>query len=179
MADLHFQKLAAILSWGVKQGWIDINPCTLVERLHHGSRLDEVWAWEDEGTFLAGARQDLVEGYLTGVWTGLREGDCVDLRWSQYDGEYIRRELEKRARPGAPPKRAMIPVGGPFKPILDAMERRDDLDPAHPSDRRKKSFSIRRANHGQAGTASTLPSTGSASGSASKAARSIICAGLR
>src|SRR5260370_24585401 len=41
MADLHLQKLAAILSWGVKQGWIDINPCTAIERLHHGSRLDK------------------------------------------------------------------------------------------------------------------------------------------
>jgi integrase len=124
MADLHLQKLAAILAWAVKQGWIDANPCTLVERLHEGSRLDKVWTWEQEATFIAEARPDLVEAYLEAVWTGFRGGDCVDVRVSEYDGKFIRRELEKRPRPGKPRKRVTIPVGGPFKPIFDAMVMR-------------------------------------------------------
>jgi integrase len=140
MADLHMEKLAAILSWGVEQGWIDHNPCTRVKHLHHGSRLDKVWSWEQEAIFLADARPDLVEGYLEGVWTGLREGDCVALRWCEYDGTFIRHELEKRARPDAPRKRVTIPAGGPFKPILDAMEERADLNPSDPADRARKTI---------------------------------------
>lgn len=124
MADVHFEKLAAILAWGVKSGLIDANPCTLVGSLNDSSRLDKVWSWDQESTFLADARPDLVEAYIEAVWTGFRRGDCVDLRVSEYDGEFIRRELLKRSRPGKPRKRVMIPVGGPFKPILDAMVRR-------------------------------------------------------
>jgi hypothetical protein len=51
-----------------------------VERLHHGSRLDKVWTWEQEATFLAGGRPDLVEAYLEAVWTGFRGGDCIGAR---------------------------------------------------------------------------------------------------
>jgi integrase len=123
-ADIHVQKFAAILSRTKKDGWIDVNPLTEIEPLHHGSRLDKVWSFEDEATFLAEGRPDLVDAYIAAVWTGFREGDCVDLRVSEYDGQFIRRELQKRSRPGKPRKRVMILVVGPFKPILDAMVER-------------------------------------------------------
>jgi integrase len=147
MADIHLEKLAAILSWGVKNGLIDFNPCTGIEKLHDGSRLDKVWSWEQEGTFLAEARPDLVEAFLLGIWTGFREGDCIDLRLSNYDGKFIRRELLKRPRPNKPRKPVMFPVGGPFKPVLDAMVRRTGLDGADPEAR--ASTKILRNSEGQ------------------------------
>lgn len=124
VADQHMQKFAAILNQSFKVGWIDLNLCDEIGQLQHSSRLDKVWSWEQEALFLAEARPDLVEAYLIAVWTALREGDCVDIRVAQYDGECIRRELEKRARPDTPPTHIMMPVKGPLKPIFDAMVRR-------------------------------------------------------
>lgn len=124
VADQHMQKFAAILNQSFKVGWIDLNPCDEIGQLQHSSRLDKVWSWEQEALFLAEARPDLVEAYLIAVWTALREGDCVDIRVAQYDGECIRRELEKRARPDTPPTHITMPVKGPLKPIFDAMVRR-------------------------------------------------------
>lgn len=124
VADQHMQKFAAILNQTFKDGWIDLNPCDEIGQLQHSSRLDKVWSWEQEALFLAEARPDLVEAYLVAVWTALREGDCVDIRVAQYDGEFIRRELEKRARPDSPPTQVTLPVKGPLKPIFDAMVRR-------------------------------------------------------
>lgn len=147
VADQHLQKFAAILNVSFKVGWINVNPCALMEQLNHSSRLDKVWSWEQEALFLAEARPDLVEAYLLGVWTALREGDCVDLRVSQHltgvealrrvfprelSGSFICRELEKRARPDAPARHAMVPVVGPFKPIFEAMVRRTGVADADP-----------------------------------------------
>jgi hypothetical protein len=56
----------------------------------------------------------------------------VDLRVSEYDSEFIRRELEKRARANATRKRVQIPVGSPLKPVLDAMVRRTGVADADP-----------------------------------------------
>jgi hypothetical protein len=150
VADQHMQKFGAILNQSFKVGWIDLNPCALVGQLNYSSRLDKVWSWEQEAVFLAEGRPDLVEAYLVGVWTALREGDCVDLRVSQHvtrfealggafsqelSGGFICRELEKRARPDAPPRHAMIPVVGPFKPIFEAMVRRTGVVDADPQTR--------------------------------------------
>src|SRR5260370_31429679 len=145
MADLHVEKFAAILNWGC-EGWIDVNPCAGIERLHESSRLDKVWSWEQEAIFLAGkpeldkppARPDLIEAYLLAVWLGLREGDLVSLLASEYDGEKVRRELQKRARRRGrprPPKRVTIPVGGPVKPVIGGMKGRLGLDVADVSER--------------------------------------------
>ena len=148
MADLHVKKFSAILNWGGDDG-ADANPCAGIEPLYEGSRLDKVWSWEKEALFLGGnpeldqppARPDLIEAYLLAVWLGFREGDLVGLLASEYDGEKVRRELQKRVRRGRrarPPKRVAVPAGGPAKPILDAMKRRLGLDVADVSERARK-----------------------------------------
>jgi integrase len=124
------QKFAAILNESFKVGWLDLNPCDKIGQLQHSSRLEKVWSWDQEALFLAEARPDLVEAYLVAVWTALREGDCVDIRVAQYDGEFIRRALEKRPRPDSPHTHVTLPVKGPLKPIFDGMVTRTGVPDA-------------------------------------------------
>lgn len=138
MADHHFQKLAAILNWAFKAGWIDVHPLKEVEPLHHGSRLDKVWSWGQEATWITEARLDLVEAYLIDVWLGARGGDLIALMWCDFDGYFVRYEAEKRPRPNALRKRLMVPAGGPLKLILSVMERRAGLEGVPPNDIRRQ-----------------------------------------
>lgn len=139
MADIHLQKLAAILNWAFKAGWIDAHPLKEVEPLHQrGSRLDKIWSWEQEATLLTEGRRDLVEAYLVDVWVGARGGDLISFWWSDFDGDFLRYEAEKRPRPGARRKRLMTPVGGPLKLVLSAMEKRAGLEGVPLSDIRRQ-----------------------------------------
>ncbi|WP_431197383.1 hypothetical protein, partial [Streptococcus pneumoniae] len=57
--------------------------------------------------------------------TGQREGDLIRLRWSDYDGTYIRLTQRKTIRHGkvAKAKRVTIPVSPVLKTYLDSMKR--------------------------------------------------------
>jgi integrase len=127
-ADYWWSVLSRILSWGIENGPIDVNPCVRGGRLHcSGSRIVIIWSAEQEATFLAEAKERFRLALLLGIWTGQREGDLVRLTWSAYDGRCIRLEQRKSKlhsrRRGKPGKRVVIPVVGPLKATLDAAKR--------------------------------------------------------
>jgi integrase len=63
---------------------------------------------------------------MLALWTGQREGDLLKLKWSDYDGKYIRLIQSKTIRHGkkGKAKRVTIPVSGPLKTYLDASKKR-------------------------------------------------------
>lgn len=116
-ADYAWTVLARILSWSVKRGLIEVNPCERGGRLYRGTRAEKVWSAADEAAFLAKAPPHLHLALILALWTGQRQGDLLRLTWHAYDGARIRLQQSKT---GA---RVVIPVGAPLKAALDAAER--------------------------------------------------------
>jgi integrase len=119
-ADYAWTVLARILSWAKNRGKISINPCERGGRLYNGTRVDFVWALDDEGAFLKHAPVHLHLPLLLALWTGQREGDLLRLTWSSYDGTHIRLKQSKSMRRGARcVVHVIVPVGAPLKAALD------------------------------------------------------------
>lgn len=116
-ADYAWTVLARILSWSVKRGLIEVNPCEKGGRLYRGTRAEKVWSEADEAAFLAKAPPHLHLALILALWTGQRQGDLLRLTWHAYDGTRIRLQQSKT---GA---RVVIPVGSPLKAALDVAVR--------------------------------------------------------
>ncbi|CUU16246.1 Integrase CDS [Bradyrhizobium sp.] len=126
-ADYAWTVLARILSVAKDRGRISVNPCERGGRLYEsGDRLDNVWSETSIGLMMETASKPLIDAMMLALWTGQREGDLLKLKWSDYDGKYIRLMQSKTIRHGkkSKAKRVTIPVSRPFKAYLDAMPKR-------------------------------------------------------
>lgn len=117
-ADYAWQVLARILSWAVPLGKVPANPCEKGGRVYRGNRSENVWSVDDELLFLTKAPVHLHLALMLALWTGQPQGDLLRLKWAAYDGSKIRL---RQSKTGA---RVVIPVGGPLKAALDAIENR-------------------------------------------------------
>ncbi len=117
-ADYGWQVLARILSWAHGRGLVISNPCEKGGRLYRGTRAENVWTDADEAAFLASAPSHLHLPLLLALWTGQRQGDLLNLAWTQYDGERI------RLRQGKTGTRVVIPVGAPLKAALETARKK-------------------------------------------------------
>jgi integrase len=115
-ADYAFTVLARVLSWSLKRGLIDANPCEKPGRIYRGTRIEKVWTDDDERAFLLIAQRQFHLPLQIALWTGQRQGDILALTWRQYDGEKIRLQQGKT---GA---RVAIPVGQQLAAILDKLK---------------------------------------------------------
>lgn len=113
-ADYAYAVLARVLSWANNRGLVQLNPCERPGRLYRSTRSTKVWTADDEQRFYEHAPPHLHLPLLMALWTGQRQGDLLALRWSAYDGEYIRLTQQKTK------VRVQIPVGKPLKAALDA-----------------------------------------------------------
>ena len=116
-ADYAWTVLAIILATAKDRGKISVNPCERGGRLYNGTRVDCVWAVDDEKAFFEFAPKHLHLPLLLALWSGQRQGDLLRLTWKAYDGQRIRL---RQSKTGA---RVQIPVGAPLKVALDAAER--------------------------------------------------------
>jgi integrase len=116
-ADYAWTVLARALSWAVKRGLIDDNPCEKGGRLYTGTRADCVWTEADVAAMEAAASPQIRLALTLALWTGQRQGDLLALTWAAYDGQYI------RLRQGKTGVRVVIPVGAPLRIALDATKR--------------------------------------------------------
>jgi integrase len=91
-----------------------------------GDRLEKVWGESAIQQMIETASTPLVDAMMLALWTGQREGDLLKLKWSDYDGKYIRLIQSKTIRHGkkGKAKRVTIPVSGPLKTYLDASKKR-------------------------------------------------------
>jgi integrase len=118
-ADYWWQVNARVLSWALDRGLIEANPMLKGGRLYKGTRVDKIWTLDDEAAFLASAQPYLQLALILALWTGQRQGDLLNLSWTQYDGKVIRLQQSKTKA------RVTIPVGKPLKLRLDAVNGRD------------------------------------------------------
>ncbi|EAQ29842.1 putative integrase [Erythrobacter sp. NAP1] len=114
-ADYAYAVLARVLSWASNRGFAPLNPCERPGRLYRSTRSTKVWTAEDEQRFYKHAPRHLHLPLLMALWTGQRQGDLLALRWSAYDGQYLRLTQQKTK------VRVQIPAGKPLKAELDAL----------------------------------------------------------
>lgn len=113
-ADHSMTVLARIVSWGCDRGIIGANHCRRAGRLYKGSRSENVWTVEHERAFYEKAPSHLHLALKLGVWTGQRQRDLLELRWSQFDGTHIRFKQQKTG--------AYVPVPA-ATPLREALEQ--------------------------------------------------------
>ena len=116
-ADYAYGTLARILSWAVKRGHIERNPCAEGGKLYSGSRVEKVWSDEDVARFLAVAPALFRLPMLLAINTGQRRGDLRRLPWSAYDSKVIKLRQRKT---GAV---VSVPVSDELKAVPDAAPR--------------------------------------------------------
>lgn len=115
-ADYAYAVLARVLSWSLKMGLIDANPCEKPGRLYKGTRVEKVWSDDDEKAFLLAALKQFHLPLQIALWTGQRQGDILDLTWRNYVGGRI------TLRQGKTGARVAIPVGQQLAAILDNLK---------------------------------------------------------
>lgn len=116
-ADYAWTTLARVLSVAKDRGRITVNPCERGGRLYEAERTDKIWTEVDIGLLLSVAPARIEAATILALWTGQRQGDLLRLPWSAYDGKHI------RLRQGKGGRRLKIPVGGPLRSHLNAMQR--------------------------------------------------------
>jgi len=80
--------LSLVCSFGVRRRRMLLNPAIGVERLPTQPRR-AVWSFDDQNRFLAVADGTMRLAFLLGLYTAQRQGDCLAMRWDQYDGQRI------------------------------------------------------------------------------------------
>ncbi len=120
-ADYAWSTLSRILSFGKDRGLIASNPCEGGGRLYSADRTDKLWRDGDVTAFLANASHELALAMMLALWTGQRQGDLLRLPWSAYDGRHIRLCQSKTGR------RVIVPVGEPWRILLDRTVRRSPV----------------------------------------------------
>ncbi len=120
-ADYAWTVLQRVFSVAKDRGQIGTNPCERGGRLYEADRNDKLWTDDHVQRFKDRAPAHLYPALMLALWTGQRQGDLLALRWSSYDGSFIRLRQSKGGR------RVRIPVGAPLKAVLDALPRTADM----------------------------------------------------
>jgi integrase len=101
-----------ILSFGYDRGLCAYNHAGSIRHLPKSVPVSR-WTEEECKTFLDTAPPHLRIGFLLALYTGQRRSDLARMKWSQYDGSYIRIIQQKTKRP------LKIPVHALLKEALD------------------------------------------------------------
>jgi integrase len=83
--------LGRVLSWAVACGWLEKNPCAGVKLPHAGTKVNRTILTPGQTISIA---SKLSEPYSTLVLfmaiTGLRIGEAIAIKWSDFDGDVLR-----------------------------------------------------------------------------------------
>lgn len=114
-ANAFVAVMGALFRFAVEREYIEISPIRNIKRLAGG----EYQPWPDEAieAFLKKAQPEMALALKVGLYTGQRLGDCLAMRWSDYDGNGIAVRQEKT---GA---QLFIPVHAELKAALDKARR--------------------------------------------------------
>ncbi|HEX3664826.1 MAG TPA: tyrosine-type recombinase/integrase [Rhizomicrobium sp.] len=94
-ADNRLTVLSAVFSYARSKGRIARNPLDGFERLYFSDRSELIWTEPDIRKFMDGAPIELQRALILAIHTGQRYGDLIRLRWSDYDGNYLRLKQRK------------------------------------------------------------------------------------
>lgn len=94
-ADMGKQVLSALLSYAVEEGKLQNNPCFGISNLYKNDRADIIWTQDDIDAFLPHASKEIAFALRLALLSGMRQGDLLDLKWSEVEELAIVRKTGK------------------------------------------------------------------------------------
>ncbi|MCP4108308.1 MAG: tyrosine-type recombinase/integrase, partial [Desulfobacteraceae bacterium] len=93
------------------------NPATGIKNIWNGSRKNNIWTPTQIEILRQKAPEPIIRAMLLAFYTGQRQGDLLRLKWSDYDGIYIRIKQSKGG------KRVKVKVHTNLKICLDNLDK--------------------------------------------------------
>lgn len=84
-----------VLNFAVDEEYIDKNPLVLFRKILIGTRRDIIWSDAQIASVLRFAPRHIARVLMLALWTGQRQADLLSLKWTSYDGYYIRLQQQK------------------------------------------------------------------------------------
>jgi integrase len=78
-------RLGALFSFGARHGYLDKNPCELIEQMPVVDRPPEIFTVDELSSLLAHASEDVLPLIATGAFAGIRTTELVRLEWKDID----------------------------------------------------------------------------------------------
>ena len=106
VANKTLATLSILFSYAIERGYADQNPVRNVKKIKRPKnmpRKNRAWTMDEFDVVFTNAQVSLRLPLLIARWTGLRQGDVLRLKNSDYDGEAIRCITKKRDEPVAIP----------------------------------------------------------------------------
>lgn len=120
-ADRTMAVFRAVLNFAVNEEYLLRNPLSGIGTVHKATRRDIIWSDEQIATFLALAPRHISRIMLLALWTGQRQSDLLSLKWSNYDGRYIRLQQQKMGR-GRAGRHVKVLVSHELREVLAEIE---------------------------------------------------------
>lgn len=92
-ANLAMRVASIVFSFGLDMDYVQFNPASRIKMLPIGSHTK--WEVSEVRQVIALHDRKISTAVALAWYTGQREGDILNMRWSDYDGEYIRVVQEK------------------------------------------------------------------------------------
>jgi integrase len=119
----RLQVLQALLAHAVRVGELESNPAAKL-RLSANAPRRTYWTDADVDRFLAASPPPSIRlALMLGLWTGQRQADVLNLRWSDIADGWITLEQRKTRRAGRAAKRVAIPISETLAAELAKVER--------------------------------------------------------
>ena len=116
-ADSLLNSFKRVLSHALENEFIETNPATGIKRIWQGSRKDSIWSTAQIEIMRQQAPEPIVRAMLLAYYTGQRQGDLLRLKWSDYDGIYLKLMQSKTS------KHIKIRVHPKLKLYIDNLEK--------------------------------------------------------
>ncbi|PHR23281.1 MAG: integrase [Hoeflea sp.] len=126
-ADNRVTILARVLSWAAKDGPLDRNVLDSFDRAYQGDRSEKIWLPEHVEAFMAVAEPEMRLAIVLALHTGQRQGDLLQLAWSNYNGTHLALRQGKSRRADKPGRLVTIRCTKALKTTLDGLDKRSTL----------------------------------------------------
>ncbi|MGS4887047.1 tyrosine-type recombinase/integrase [Roseibium sp. MB-4] len=126
-ADNRVTVLARVLSWAAKDGPLKVNVLDGFERAYQGDRSEKIWLPEHVDAFLRVASPQMKLAMVLALHTGQRQGDILQMAWSNYDGERISLRQGKSRRGKVEGRLITLKCTQALKETLDHLPKNSTL----------------------------------------------------
>ncbi len=108
--------LSAVIAWGIPRDYAEINPCRDVPKFKKGEGYSP-WSWEAIDHFRQNATSAMWHAAALALYTGQRQGDCLEMKWSDIRDGVI------AVTQGKTGKEVWVPLHKDLQKVLDQIER--------------------------------------------------------
>ena len=114
-SDFAIQSVSAFFKWARSQGWTTAAPTASISRLHKSNRSKNTWKKSDLSALFKVASKEVRWVVELAAYTGIRQGDLLNLSWSMVHEDSISIVTAKSGRV------AVIPLSQESKDLLGSI----------------------------------------------------------